>query len=417
MANNDSQAKIIISQLAKTPGFQNLPPESRNRLINRAIQDKFGTIQKSGNVLQNAIQAQSGQRYSPFETAISGSVGGPMMAAGGVTHAEDAAVPATQLVSDLGLDASGIGFIPGVKPAITTALTTAAEGARQGVKSLRGEGFDSGQIKKTAAITGATELASRGIGKLFAGKAASREAVKKGVGELAKMKGALATAGDASAPVVDASTGQIMNDTLHIPKHDLLDQMTQEYAKTKNPSGPAKQVFEKWIEILSDPKVTHVDPRMAMEIQSDFGNAAKFMSEGNWIDKLVGQLGNVIKKPGLNQSAKAVRTTASDMTKGMAGKAGISGFGDASNAFSEAKYDLANTGKDWLGKITRLGEIPVASYAGHAFGLHPAVGAIGGILDLIRRSPAAQDAIYKLTSKGGGAAATTGISELLRRNS
>jgi len=411
MASRDSQT-LLAKWRAKYPGaYDNVDDESLYGAIIKKHPEysdvKFGTSGSHENMLQKAIKSQSDQRYSPFESAVSTAVGGPMMAGGGAMRAEDIAVPAIQMGTDLAQDLSPARILPDTaKGAITTGTTTLAEGARQGIRSLRGEGFDSGQIGRTAATTGASELAGRGIGKFFMGKAATRNAVRQGYEKLGAMKDAIRTAGE-------------QNPNLSIPKQPILDTINELYSKSVNPKGPASSIFKDWIKILSDPNTTHISPTALLQMEDQFGQASKFFPKGsNFLEKVLFKITNPIKDTVLNSGAKEVRNLVSGEVDNVAERAGVHGFSDASRAFSEAKNASASGGNDWLKQLLGgASEVGAGAIAGQALGHNPALGATLGIVDLIRRNTGVQDAIYKAVGKSGiGALGNTAIAQVGRKS-
>lgn len=357
-----------------------------------------GSLPHYENLLQRAIKNPG---YKPMEMGISSLVGGPMMAASGTTHAEDSIVPATQIISDVVQQLNPLSRIPGVAPAVTTGMATAGETARQGIKALRGEDFNSDEIKKTAITTGAGELAGRGIGKLMMGGAQNRAVSQELMSKLGAMKEALRVAGDSDP-------------SLWIEKTPIMNTVEELFKKSPNPKGPASGIFQDWMKILSDPNKTHISPRELLQMEEQFGQASKYFPEGsNFLEKLMTRITNPIKDSVLNSGAKEVRGLASTAVDSASEKAGIKGFSDISKQFSKLKGGMEGKGTSWIQQMMNAPtELMAGTAMGQALGGHPIIGALTGIADILRKNPGIQDAIYNTLGKTGlGSIGTTALSQ------
>lgn len=370
---------------------------------NNSKRVKLSQLKSSEGFLQKAIK-EVGNRATSF------AVGGPTMASIGgrsIPNAEDYAVPATQFISDIAMDnplaklAVPALNIPGVQPSITTGLTSLAETGRQGIKSLKGQGFNPSEIGKTAGVTMGTELAGRGIGKFFMGNAAEREAMNKMGQQIGSIKNALREIGQD-------------NPNFSIAKEAILDPLEENLSKVSNPRGKSASVLRQWRRILNDPNKSVVSSDELIQMEDQLGKSAKFTG---WkpLDELIGHF---TSDKYTDEAAKATRKVASDYVNDAAANAGHPEFEGLSRNFSKTANKLSNAKKSIFDVLRSLSEIPGLAIGFHQFGGDPLIGAGIGLADLIRTSPLAQKVIYNAIGKSGiGAGATTGISEVIRRNS
>jgi len=358
----------------------------------------------SEGFLQNSLNKVFG-KTSPMERIKTATISGIPSAVAGVTP-ENAIEGQIDALPIEGQMVGGMTGGPWGKYLGSVAGETLGDVVRGGIKHFQGkENFSPSKIGLNTAITAATEGLGRGFDKLFMGKSAARETIKKGASSLSKMKDTLRTLGETDP-------------NLKIPKKPILDLLETESGRSLNPQGPAKTIFKQWIKKLSDPKITHLTPDALMQMEQQFGQIANFQTKGGFLEKLLYKLQSGVKDPILEGGAKTVRSGVSSEVNTLAKKAGIEGFEDTSKKFSSAKYEVADT-RNWLekalGSTIKFGEVPLMATTARTFGLPASLGAGIGIVDLIRRNPVIQDILYKTIGKTGiGRGATLGISELMR---
>ena len=373
-------------------------------MTNEDYSDLSGPPNAEG-FLRNALNSvpKLVQRYSPFESSVSASVDGPMMAAGGANRAEDVAPMATQGISNV--MTAPLRLIPGAAPAINTAATTLSEVGRQGVKSLRGEGFDAGQVGNTAAITGATELAGAGLGKLFMGKAGARHGVKTAAKKLGSMKESISKAG--TDPMLGAN------------KLEMIEFLKSQLGRSASPAGRAAGVMKRWIKDLGKIEGDVIGPEILMQLEDQLGQAASYMSPNGFMQNLLFKQNNPVKDKALEQGVKASRSNVSQFVDDIAEKIGLKEWKSVNKDFSRNKTilgdDKTNALTGAIQGMTRMGSIPGLGYAASQLGLPGGVGVGVGAANALRKIPGIQDLIYQALSRtGAGTAAKVGVSDFFR---
>lgn len=168
----------IIDKLSEDEEFMSLPEAEQDALIEEIAQERYGKVPGTENFLERAINAVQGADQTmakgigenisevPAATATMGPMGAGT-ALGGVKGLEDVMPSTMQFAGNLTGNAYGLlkYGAPNRGAAVGGTLGRAiGETGRQGVKAIRGEGFDAGEIGKQTAIAGASEALAMPFG-------------------------------------------------------------------------------------------------------------------------------------------------------------------------------------------------------------------------------------------------------------
>lgn len=270
---------------------------------------------------------------------------------------------------------------------------TAGQGLRQVGKGVRGENVDWSALPKEAAITGAVEGVTRGTGNLIFRRQLGQKALSELGTKLAGMKSAMSS-----------------NPSLGVASEEVYMPLKQAMEEIAVPHGPQNTIINKWLRFME--KNPNLSAKNLIEMEKDLGEVAQFgeFKKGAFVAP-------TIKKPALNQAAKASRSQVSGIVDDLSEKAGQKGFKETSTKISKllSKYHDIDVTKTGSGAGSR---IAAGVGAGAATG-NP----IAGILTYLGlktiQSPEARNLAFKTTqapvAKGVGTGAKAGITEILRQ--
>jgi len=222
-----------------------------------------------------------------LERAISASVQGPIGLTGGGRRAEDVAVPFSQLASE-GFRRTPLGKLPGASSVIPALFTGIAESGRQGVRGLRGENVDLGDVLKSMGTAFATESIFKSPQFIFR-RGVQRAAREKALRQLPKANVNLST----SIKNLKA-TGLVTN------KSGILEPLENGFNSISFQSGPQAAALKRWIKILKS-KDEGLDIQTLTEMENSLGSVAKFGSKGEGVSN-----------PAMNALARKVRGIVSE---------------------------------------------------------------------------------------------------------
>lgn len=250
----------IIDELVNDPEFVLMSEQDQDSLIQELDQEVMGTIPKTENFLERAINA--GNKAGQFIEGASDVAGFPGKQIGG--YLGNKAVQS---------------IFPGAFPVGTE--ESPARSVGQGVTSVLGLGA----------------LGNAGIRTAFPKFFAKRE--------LPAATGRLTKSIQDVISKSKADPGQ-----LGTSRDEILKVMKTEYAKSKVPSGPQGTLFRKWISKLEESNsLTNLTADTISEIEGAFGHVARFGKDAS-------------SNPILVQGAKQVNRFASGVLDNIAKKAG-----------------------------------------------------------------------------------------------
>jgi hypothetical protein len=282
---------------------------------------------------------------------------------------------------------------------------TAGQTVNQGVRALKGQGFDGGEIVKEAGRTAAIDGAFRGAGKLVFRKEFASKAMNEIGNRLGKIKGMVEDA-YASNPNVSVATQRLQ------------DIVSKTLDSVKVKFGPQFAPLVKWSKHLNNMAkngINSANPNLVAELERDLGDIAKFStSEIGGVS-----LSPAVKKSSLNQAVKAARSEVSGIYDDMAETAGFPEFKTLSKKISALKEKYPNKelqSGSFIQGVTKLGQAAGAGSLGY-LATGSQFGALAGFaLAELLQSPEIRNSLFKiLVNKGLGNATSIATNEGVRR--
>ena len=386
MNPNDPRWKQLIQEFSNDPEFLSFSEPDQDWILDTAFQKKYGDIPNSENLLQRAINFS----VAGLPSAVSPAENRP----------EDALPMITQFGTDMAMKSTPQGrmasLIPGIPMAATTLATTGAEGIRQGTKALRGEGFNIGEIGKTAAITAGTEAV---------GRTAENALFRTEIGKSA-IKGAKKHLGNALNRLFEVAR---TNPTISIMKDDLLGMLDSAYQNIPFKIGPQSSGLRKVVSTIRNEFPDIIGPQEISATENMLGDIASF--DPTKAGSMKNKMANIAVKEG--------RTQTSGLLEDMAQEAGVPEVKTASREahLTQKKYASKKQGLAEVvsNRVTRPGVI--GGVVGKASG-NPLMGFGAAGADLLFQSEPIKNFLYNLIVKSGiSRGSRVGISEVIRKNS
>lgn len=357
--------------------------------------DDVDEIPNVENLLQGAINEQS-RKYGI--DPLSGMSGGIPAVIGGANRAEDAVPGIVQTGTDLAFKLPPLraaGVIPGVKFGATVGATGLSELGKQGVKSLRGEGFDLSEAGKNTAITAGFEALGRGAEKALFRTQIGKELIG---GAKKRLRNALTRLFDVARN----------NPNIQLAKSEFLSFLRDSYERIPFKIGPQATGMRKVIRTVENDFPEMLGPKEVSSTENMLGDIASFNPERS------GDLKNKVA----NLSAKESRSYSSDVLDAMGERAGI----------PEVKYasDEAHLAQKFYSPRKKgLAETIVNKMRPGIFGIgaglasqNPLVGLGAASADALLQWEPAKNLLYKLIVKSGASkAGRVGGSEVSKKYS
>ena len=347
---------------------------------------EFGSVTKTPTMLERVGKNLTQQSTRPL--GLLGGVGVAMSAAG--VPEEEAFPIIGQGVGGMASGFTGVGLLG------ATGGATVGQGLRQLSKKSRGEKTDLSALPKEAALTGAIEGLTRGVGGAFFRRQIANKELSNLGKQLGKMKEAMAN-----------------NPNLTAQSKPILDTLENAYSYLPDPlkSGKVSAKISKWIKHLKQNPNMHAKDLILME--EDLGQAATY----GQFKKGVFQPATDIPNKAMNTIAKTGRTQTSGIVDDLAELGGQKGFKKTSMKISKLRdrYPDIDPTKSYGSFGGRVGTaIAATTLTGN-----PLAGVGAYAAEKVLQNPSLRNSLFSLFNKpvlkSIGKTAKLGTTETLRR--
>ena len=360
-----------LEQILNDPDFMALPESEQDSFL-----DEISS--------QEPVQTVQAEPQKPdIMGGVLRAVGGPPA----ILATNPELIPATgQMVGGI------FGGLPGA-----VAGSTVGEAGRQAVENLTGKrkGFDTGEMAKTAGVTGLVEGLTRGAGRLFFRKQLSNELLTKLSKKLSGMKEEM-----------------IANPSIQTLAEPIEKTISEAYEMLPEPvkRGGADGVIRRWVSYLKENPVLNANDLIAME--TDLGKAATYGQTVRGVFQPA-----EVPNPATNKVAQIGRRKVSDVVERVSEGSGQKGFKETSKKISKLleKYPDFDPTKGYGSFSGRMGTaIGTTALTGN-----PIAGVGAYAAEKFLQNPGVRNALFRgvrnpaVSTAGKGA--KVGITELLKK--